>query len=299
VYYDVERGFGSINATYQEAKRLLNSITYNDTKEWLEKQKSRQTKPYKGYNSYVAPNALHEIQFDIMDMTASASLNNGFRYGFVAIDVFSKYIWAVPIKDKKPQESIRAFNEVLEKIGKPAQIMTDREGAWESTEFIRLLIKKNIKHIITTSPPPFSERAVQEIKNMIHARLGGLEMGQEKWLDILPAVLKKYNSRVHGTTGMTPEDARKDTNSIEVYMHIRQKAQFKRLYPPLVVGDTVRTIVKRHTFTKGYNSSWSVHVYKIIHVSDDGKQLLVNDGKKKVYNRWELLKIQGVEGKDG
>ena len=68
-------------------KKLLNSITFNDTKEWLERQKSRQTKPYKGFNSYVAPNALHEIQCDIMDMTASASLNNGFRYAFVAIAV--------------------------------------------------------------------------------------------------------------------------------------------------------------------------------------------------------------------
>ena len=98
---------------------------------------------------------------------------------------------------------------------------------------------------------------------------------------------------------MTPEDAKKDKNSIEVYLNIRQKAQFKRKYPPLPVGSMVRTIVKRHTFTKGYNSGWSVHVYKIIHVSDDGKQYLINDNKKKVYNRWELLKVAGVEGKDG
>ena len=63
-------------------------------------------------------------------------------------------------------------------------------------------------------------------------------------------------------------------------MNIRQKAQFKRRYPELVVGDSVRTFVKRHTFTKGYNSGWFVNVYKIIHVRDDGKQFLINDGKK-------------------
>ena len=299
ICYEVERGFGSIADTYKEANKLLNSITYNDTEEWLERQKSRQTKPYRGFNSYVAPNALHEIQIDIMDMTASASLNNGFRYAFVAIDVFSKYIWAVPIKDKKPPESIRAFNIILEKIGKPVQIMTDREGAWESIEFVRLLNDKKIKHIISSAPPPFFREAVQEIKNMIHTRLDGLEMEKEKWIDMVPAVLKKYNTRIHGSTGMTPEDARKDKNSIEVYLNIRQKAQFKRRYPSLVVGDTVRTIVKRHTFTKGYNSGWSVNVNKIIHVSDDGKQYLINDNKKKVYNRWEVLKVAGVEGKDG
>ena len=105
VSYDIEHGFGSISETFQQAKKILNSITYNDTKEWLERHKSRQTKPYKGFNSYVAPHALYEIQLDIMDMTASASLNHGFRYAVVAIDIFSKYIWAVPIKDKKSLKS--------------------------------------------------------------------------------------------------------------------------------------------------------------------------------------------------
>ena len=102
--------------------------------------------------------------------------------------------------------------------------MSDREGAWESTEFIELLNKHKIKHIISTSPPPFSERAVQEIKNMIHARLDGLDLSKEKWIDMLGPVLKQYNRRVHGTTGMSPNDARKDENSIEVYLNIKQKA---------------------------------------------------------------------------
>lgn len=299
VYYDVVDGFSSVADTYKQAKKILNTITIDDVKDFLNRQKSRQTKPYRGFNSYVAPQALHEIQCDLMDMTASASINNGYRYAFLAIDVFSKYIWAVPVKDKRPQESIRAFKEVLGKIGKPVQIMTDREGAWESKEFVTLLNENKIKHIISSAPPPFSERAVKEIKNMIHARLGGLEMEAERWVDVLPAVLKKYNTRIHGSTGMSPDDARKDKNSIEVFLNIRQKAQFKRRYPDLKVNDMVRTIVKRHTFTKGYNSGWSSNVYKILHVSDDGKQYLINDGKKKVYNRWELLKIEGAEGKDG
>ena len=193
VYYDVEHGFGSIQATYQDAKKILNTITYDDVKNFLERQKSRQTKPYRGFNSYVAPHALYEFQCDLAVYTSSAADkdNNGFKYLFIAIDVFSKYIWAVPIKDKRPPESIRAFNIILEKMGKPVQIMTDREGAWESAEFVRLLNDKKIKHIISSAPPPFSERAVQEIKNMIHTRLDGLEMEKEKWVDVLPAVLKK------------------------------------------------------------------------------------------------------------
>ena len=113
---------------------------------------------------------------------------------FLAVDIFSKYIHCVPVEYKKPAESIRAFKEILNVIGVPKNVMSDREGAWESTVFVRLLNEHKIKHIISSSPPPFSERAVREIKNMIHARLEGLEMDKQNWTDILPAVLKQYNS---------------------------------------------------------------------------------------------------------
>ena len=86
------------------------------------------------------------------------------------------------------------MKQVFEKIGIPKQIMSDREGAWESTEFIRLLNSHKIKHIISNSPPPFSERAVQEMKNMIHTRLDGLEMDAEKGVQVLPSILNKCNT---------------------------------------------------------------------------------------------------------
>ena len=101
IYYDSESGFGSINDTYQQAKKVLSSITYNDVKEFLERQKSRQTKPYKGFNSYVAHEPLQEIQIDIADFTRSVKENDGYRYCFVAVEVFTKFCHAVPIKDKK------------------------------------------------------------------------------------------------------------------------------------------------------------------------------------------------------
>lgn len=78
----------------------------------LERQKSRQTNPYRGFNIYVAPPALYGVQVDLMDMTASASVNYGYRYAFIAMDIFSKYTRSVPTKDKRPQDSITAFKEV-------------------------------------------------------------------------------------------------------------------------------------------------------------------------------------------
>ena len=70
--------------------------------------------------------------------TDPAPDNNGFKFAFVAINIFSKYMCAVPIKDKRAPESVRAFTEVLDKIGIPQQIMSDREGPWKSTEWLNL-----------------------------------------------------------------------------------------------------------------------------------------------------------------
>ena len=177
VYYN-ESGFGSIAETYKEAKKILNTITLNDVKDFLERQKTRQIKGYKGFNSYVADHALQEIQIDIAVFTDSADENKGFKYCFVAIDIFTKFCHAVPIKDRKPPESVRAMTEVLDKIGVPENVYSDHEGSWTNKAFIKLLNEHKIKHIITSSPPPFAERMVQEIKNMIHIRLSLIHISE-------------------------------------------------------------------------------------------------------------------------
>ena len=113
VYYDVDTGFGGISETYKNAKKVLNTITYNDVKDFLERQKSRQFKAYRGFNSYVASEPLQELQVDLGDFTASSAVNNGFRFMFLAVDIFSKYIHCVPVKDKKQQKALECLMKYL------------------------------------------------------------------------------------------------------------------------------------------------------------------------------------------
>ena len=106
--------------------------------DFLNRQKPRQTKAYRGFNNYLAKEPLQDIQVDIAGFTCSAEVNDGYRYVFVAVDIFTKICHAVPTKDKKPAKSVRVFNEVLENIGIPEVIYHDSEGSWDSTQFIRL-----------------------------------------------------------------------------------------------------------------------------------------------------------------
>ena len=108
----------------------------------------------------------------------------------------------------------------------------------------------------------------------------------------------KCNRTKHSTIGMTPHDAKRKDNRIEVWLNIKNKATYARKYPPLAVGQKVRTYIKPHTFKKGYQPSWSKEIYKITYIKNN--QYLINDSsRKRVWNRHELLKVEGEEGKDG
>ena len=187
---------------------------------------------------------------------------------------------------------MRGFTEILNHIGIPERIFHDNEGAWNSSKFISLLNKHHIKQIITTSLAPFAERAVQEMKNMIHKRIQGLNMKHEEWVDLVPNVLKQYNNRTHGTTGMTPNEARQKKNELQVYLNIRQRATFKRRYPPLKVCDSVKTRVKPHTFQKGFHSAWSTQIYKITFIDDDLYLLDDKATRRRPWARHDLLKVE-------
>ena len=78
------------------------------------------------------------------------------------------------------------FTEAFEQIGVPRQIYHDNEGSFNSVEFIRLINSKNVKQIITSKPPPFVERVIQTLKNMIHMRVEGLKA--ERWVELVPGV---------------------------------------------------------------------------------------------------------------
>ena len=107
IYYDSEQGFGSVADTYKQAKKVLNTITQDDVKQFLGRQKIRQYKKSRGFNSYVADGPLQEIQIDLAIFTDSADDNDGYKYCMVGVDVFTKHLWGVPLKSKNGRSSQR------------------------------------------------------------------------------------------------------------------------------------------------------------------------------------------------
>ena len=62
---------------------------------------------------------------------------------------------------------------------------------------------------------------------------------------MLKPVLDKYNGKMkHSTTGMTPNEAHKDENSVEVKANSVMKEKYLRKYPNIKEGDEVRVFTK-------------------------------------------------------
>ena len=52
---------------------------------------------------------------DLADMQSLSKYNKGNKYLLCAIDLFSKYAWVIPIKDKKGTSIVNAFKKIISK----------------------------------------------------------------------------------------------------------------------------------------------------------------------------------------
>ena len=75
------------------------------------------------------------------------SNNKGFRYIFVIIDNFSKYLWAIPLKNKYSQTITNEFSNILTTSKrKPLKIRSDRGTEFYNSIFQNFSKSKNIHH---------------------------------------------------------------------------------------------------------------------------------------------------------
>ena len=50
---------------------------------------------------------------DLADMQSLRKYNKGFKYLLSVIDLFSKYAWVIPIKDKKGTSIVNSFKKII------------------------------------------------------------------------------------------------------------------------------------------------------------------------------------------
>ena len=82
---------------------------------------------------------------DLADMQSLSKYNKGIKYLLCAIDLFSKYAWVVPIKDKKGTSIVNAFQKIISKGRKPNKIWVDQGSEFYNNSFKDFLKTNNIE----------------------------------------------------------------------------------------------------------------------------------------------------------
>jgi transposase InsO family protein len=200
------------------------------------------------------------FQADLADMRNLASHNDGYSYILTCIDVFSRFGFAVPIRDKRGSSVAIAFEKILaERV--PNMLQTDRGVEFLNSQVQDVFRKHDIRHYSSTNDDikaALVERFNRTLKSRLYRYM--TRHHTNRWIDAIDGVVSSYNRSHHRSIGMAPIDVTSD----------KEDAIARRLYPPkpplkyrYETGDRVRIVTYRHVFRKGYLPNWSQEIFEI------------------------------------
>jgi hypothetical protein len=196
--------------------------------------------------------------------------NNNFNYILTAIDCFSKYAFAVTLKNKTGNELVEALKKIF-KNRKGSVLRTDR-----GTEFLN----KNVQKFFKVEGVEHFTNHDQEIKCAIVERFNRTlkskmfkfftAKGTRRYIDQLENFLISYNNTKHRTIKISPNKVNKQNeklvfkniygvNNIREFLN-NQKGKSKA---KMESGDKVRNKYVLNPFDKGYYPTWTEHIFTI------------------------------------
>ena len=195
---------------------------------------------------------------DLADMTALSKDNEGVNFLLLVIDIFSKYGWIVPLKDKKGETVANALKTIF-KERKPGKLWTDKERKFYNKD-----VKKLIELYSTENEEKSSivERWIRTMKEKMWKYF--TDNNTYNYMSVLPDLVEDYNNTVHSSTKFTPVDASKKENELTVWRNLYpDRYKINNLTPKFSVGEEVRIIKKKKVFEKGYTTRWTEEIFTI------------------------------------
>ncbi len=283
VYNDIRNpaGFAGINKLYNEARKADPSVTRKDVISFLNGNRTytlhKLTRKNFLRNKVIAPKPNVILSCDLADLNHLSKHNSGIRYILICIDVFSRYMFGIPMIDKTAKSSLNALKSILDVNMGYSRLYTDL-----GTEFYNKLVNsylksRNIKLYSVSSreiKSCLAERAIKTVKQKIYKYL--TSMNTLRYIDVLPQIIETYNNTPHTALGhnQTPANVHKMRNIKQIIsqfekMYKNRRAMRKRVSCNLSVGDIVRLQKLSRTqymFTKAYRNLNTEELFRIIKI---------------------------------
>ena len=171
---------------------------------------------------------------DLADMQSLSRKNKGIKYLLCAIDLYSKYAFVIPLKDKKGISIVNAFNKIIKQSNrKPNKLWADQGGEFYNNVFEKWLSDNDINMYSTYNEGKsvVAERFIRTLKNKLYKHMTA--PGKNVYYDVLDDVVNKYNNTKHSTIKMKPIDVGDNNKRVYIDEHNEKDSRFK-------VGDRVR-----------------------------------------------------------
>lgn len=225
--------------SFTSLTKLQNAVKGKYSKEavkkWLSNQDAytlhkpvRRKFPRNKYNVY---NINDLYQADLNDMRSLSKFNDGFKYILTVIDVFSRFAWAVPLADKKPATIINAFKKIFHDSKRtPVYLQTDKGSEFIANTVRKFLRDNDIKYYVAQNPDVkacFVERLNRTLKTRMYRYF--TRNTTHRYIDIIPQLLKAYNSTVHSSIKIAAGTIRRQLrNKLERQRRRRRRDRVRR-----------------------------------------------------------------------
>src|SRR5579859_3658577 len=266
--------FGGVDALYRYVNKEKDKKTRVQVKRFLQGQsaytlhKPVRRKFKRNITQVYTMN--EQFQADLADLSSISKQNDGIRYLLTVIDVFSKYAWVIPLKNKGAKTVCQALETVFEERC-PEKFQSDQGKEFENSECAALFKRLEINHFNALSGETkcaVVERFNRTLKTKMWKYL--TYKNTYRYIDVLPDLVHSYNNTFHSAIKMTPSEVN-HSNVKQVWRNLYMKSvmesnKFKESEKykfRFEVGDHVRLSGERVVFRKGYEQGDRKSVYKI------------------------------------
>ena len=197
---------------------------------------------------------------DLADMQSFSKKNKGIKYLLCAIDLYSKYAFVAPLKDKKGISIVNAFNKIIKRSNRKLnEIWVDQGSEFYNHNFKKWLSDNDIimHSAFNEGKSLVAERFIRTLKNKLHKHM---TTTITVYYDVLDDIVNEYNNTKHSTIKMKLIDV-KNNKRVYIDEHNEKDSRFK-------VSDRVRISKFKNIFAKGYTPNWSKEIFIVDKIND-------------------------------
>ncbi len=183
------------------------------------------------------------FQADLVDMSPHSKENDNIKFLLTCIDIFSKYAWARPLKNKMGKKVTKAFKSILKENRVPQKLH-------------QLMKKYNVHHFATASDIKAS--VIECFNQTLRDRSSWFltAVNSKCYYDILQDLIDEYNASYHKSIKMRPLDVHKENKADVFNKSVGRMPKDAPIFR-YKIGDVVRVSKVRNVFSKGYEQNYT------------------------------------------